>query len=70
MYCLICVMQSKKFKKLNKIVHNLSEKECESLMEMLQRGELLGRLKGNVYQFFFHFLLKKNDFLTSIANMS
>ena len=41
-------MQRKKLKKLNKIVHNLSEKECERVKEMFQREELLGRSKGNV----------------------
>ena len=34
---------------------------------MLQRGELLGGPKGNVYQVFIHFLLKMN-FLTLISN--
>ena len=52
-------MQSKNLKKLDKIVHNLSEKERESLREMFQRGELLGGSKGNAYKVFFHFLLKK-----------
>ena len=52
-------MWRKKLKKLDKIVHNLSEKECERFMEMLQREELLGGSKGNVYQVFFQFLLKK-----------
>ena len=54
-------MQSKNLKKLDKIVHNLSEKENESLREMMQRGELLSGSKGNVYQVFFQFSLK-NDF--------
>ena len=58
MYCLICVMHSKNLKNLDKIVHNLSIKENESLNETLQRGELLGGSKGNVYQVFFQFLLK------------
>ena len=62
MYYLICIMQRKKSKKLNKFVHNLSEKEHESLSEMFQRVELLGRSKGNVYQVFFRFLLE-NKFL-------
>ena len=35
-------------KKLDNIVHNLSEKEHEIFMEMLQREELLGGSKGNV----------------------
>ena len=61
-YCLICITQSKKLKKLDKIDHNLSEKKCESLREMLQREELLGGSKGNVYQAFLQFLLK-NEFL-------
>ena len=61
-YWLICVMQSKNLKKLDKIVHNLSEIKHEILREMLQRGELLCGSKGNVYQVFFHFLLK-NEFL-------
>ena len=49
-------------KKVDKIVHNLSEKEHERFREMLQREELLGGSKGNVYQVFFQFLLK-NEFL-------
>lgn len=49
----------KNLKKLNKIVHNLSEKEHE-FREMLQREELLGGSKVNVYEFFFKFLLR-ND---------
>ena len=59
MYYLICVMKRKKLKKLEKIVLNLSEKEHEILRETLQRGKLLGGSKGNVYQIFFLFLLKK-----------
>jgi hypothetical protein len=58
MYCLVCIMHSKKLKKLNMIVNNLSEKECERLREMFQRGDLLGGSKGNVYQVFLWFLLK------------
>ena len=50
MYFLICVMQRKKLKKPDKIIHNLSEKEHENLREMLQRKELLAGSKGNVYQ--------------------
>ena len=57
-YCLICVMHIKKLKKLDKIVHNLSKKECERLRKMFQRGKLLGGSKGNVYQVFFYLLLK------------
>ena len=41
-YWLICVRQSKNLKKLDKIVHNLSEKDREGFREMLQREELLG----------------------------
>ena len=53
------MMHSKILKKLDKIVHNLSEKERESLKEMLQRGELLGGSKGNVYPIFLPFFIKK-----------
>ena len=63
MYWLICVTQRKNLKKLDKIIHNPSEKEHESLMETLQRGELLDGSKGNVYQVYYHFLLKKDEFL-------
>lgn len=49
-------------KKFDKIVHNLSEKECDSLRKMFQRQEILGGSKGNVYQVFFQFLIK-NEFL-------
>ena len=52
-------MQRKKLKKLDKIVHNLSQKEHESFREILQRDELLGGSKGNVYEIFFHILFKK-----------
>ena len=45
-------MEIKKLKKLNKIVHNISEKECEILRGMLLRRELLGGSKGNIYQAF------------------
>ena len=41
MYCLICVMQ-RNLKKLNKIIHSLSEKERERIRETLQRWKLLG----------------------------
>ena len=59
-YWLICVMQSKNLKKLDKVIHNISEKESERLRETFQtRKLLLGGSKGNVYQVFFHFLLKK-----------
>ena len=68
MYCLICVMQFFFLKKLNKIVHSLSENESETLRETLLRGELLGGSKGKVYKVFLWFLLKMNV-LTSITNM-
>ena len=55
-------MQNKNLKKLDNIVHNLSEKECESLREMLQRRESVDGSRGNVYQVLFNFLLK-NEFL-------
>ena len=55
-------MQIKKLKKLDKIVHNPSEKKCERFMEIFQIEELLGWSKCNVYQVFFQFLLK-NEFL-------
>ena len=45
-------MQSKKLKKLEKIVHNLSEKNV-TFREILQREELLVGSKGNVYEVFF-----------------
>ena len=41
-------MQRIFLKKLDKIIHNLSDKECEKLREMLKRGKLLGGSKGNV----------------------
>ena len=43
----------KNLKKLDKIVHNIGEKENESLREMFKRRELLSGSKGNVYQVFF-----------------
>ena len=46
-YWLICVMQSKNFKRLDNIVRNLTEKEHESFREMLQKDYLLGGPKGN-----------------------
>ena len=55
-------MQSKNLKKLDKIVHNLSEKECERFREMFQRNKLLDGSKGNAYDVFFQFLLK-NEYL-------
>jgi hypothetical protein len=39
-YWLRHFMQRKNVKKLDKIVSNLSEKECKIFMEMLQREEL------------------------------
>ena len=54
------VMQRKNLKKLDKIIHNLSEKECDNFREMLQREELLSGSKSNVYEVFFQFLLKNN----------
>ena len=40
MYWLVCVMQSHKMRKLNKILCGLSEKEHKILMEKLQKDEL------------------------------
>ena len=54
--------------KLDKIVHNISEKEHERLREMLERGELLGGSKGNACHIFLRFLLKM-IFSTLIANI-
>ena len=59
---LICIIHRKKLNKLNKIVHNISEKKHERFREILQREELLGGSKGNVYQLFFEFYYK-NEFL-------
>lgn len=61
-------MQGRHLKKFNKIVCNLCEKECKSLMEMLQRGELLSGSKGNVHEVFL-LLFTKNNFWTLITNM-
>jgi hypothetical protein len=47
----MCVMQRKNLKKLDKIVCNLSAKECKIFMEMLQREEL-GGSKGNQHEVF------------------
>ena len=48
MYLLIGVMQSKSIERLDNIFHNLSEKEHEIFMEILQKEKLLGGSKGNV----------------------
>jgi hypothetical protein len=47
----MCVMQSKKLKKIDKIDRNMSEKEHKIFMEMLQREEL-GGSKGNQHEVF------------------
>ena len=41
--------QNKNLNKIDKIVHNLSEKDYERFMEMLQREELFDGSKGNLY---------------------
>ena len=58
----ISVKESKNLKKLNKIVCNLSEKECKIFMEMLQREELLGGSKDNEHEVFLS-LFTKIEFL-------
>ena len=60
-YWLICVLESKNLKKLNKIVCNLSEKQHESSKEMLQKEDLLGGSEGNdhVHEVFFSLFIKK-----------
>ena len=62
LYWLIHVMQRKNLTKLDKVVHNLSEKEHENSMEMLKREKLLYGSKGNVHKVLFQFLLN-NGFL-------
>ena len=39
MYCLLCIMQSHKIMKLDKIIYNLGLEERKSLMEKLQKDE-------------------------------
>ena len=39
MYCLLCIMQSHKMTKLDKIIYNLRPEERKSLMEKLQKDE-------------------------------
>ena len=39
MYCLLCIMQSQKMMKLDKIISDLGLEECKSLMEKLQNDE-------------------------------
>ena len=39
MYCLLCIMQSHKMTKLDKIISNLGPEEHKSLMEKLQKDE-------------------------------
>ena len=42
MYCLICIMQSHKMTKLNKIISDLGPKERISWMEKLQKTDKSG----------------------------
>ena len=58
-------MQSKNLKRLDKIVRNLNEKECERFRKMLLKDGLLGGSKCNdhVHDFLLLLLLKIN-FLT------
>ena len=39
MYCLLCIMQSHKMTKLDKIISDLGSKDRKSLMEKLQKDE-------------------------------
>ena len=39
MYCLLCIMQSDKMAKLDKIISDLGPEEHKSLMEKLQKDE-------------------------------
>ena len=39
MYCLLCIMQSHKMAKLNKIISNLRPEKHKSFMEILQKDE-------------------------------
>ena len=39
MYCLLCIMQSQKMRKLDKIIFDLGPEECKSLMEKLKKDE-------------------------------
>ena len=39
MYWLVCVLQSRKMRKLDKILYDISAEEHESLMEKLQKDE-------------------------------
>ena len=39
MYCLLCIMQSHKMKKLDMIISDLGPEEPKSLMENLQKDE-------------------------------
>jgi hypothetical protein len=55
-------MQRKNLKKLNKIVHNISEKEHERFREMLQREELLDGSNDNVREVFL-LVFTKTEFL-------
>ena len=40
MYCLLCIMQIHKMKKLDKIMYDLGLEEHKSLMENLQKNKL------------------------------
>ena len=39
MYCLLCIMQSHKMTKFNKIIFGLGLEECKSFMEEFQKDE-------------------------------
>ena len=39
MYCLLCIMQSHKMTKLDKVIYDLGPEERKSLMEKLQKDE-------------------------------
>ena len=40
MYCLLCIMQSHKMTKLDKLIYDLRPEEHKNLMEKLQKDEL------------------------------
>ena len=56
MYWLMCVMQSQKLRKVDKIFCNLSIEEHRTLMEMLQNDKS-GEYKRNPYEFFLEFII-------------
>ena len=57
MYWLVCVMQSHKIKKVDKIVSNLKAEESKIIIEKLQKDES-GEWKNIIqYEFFFEFSL-------------